>query len=401
MDGYLCSANLSIRIYFTRNRFQETSQLAAIMQRKGEKMGFSKRIFGGKEGTSFGEKEIRLFINELISDNDDVRERAFGALKKVGDAAVEPLIETLEHENLMVRRQAAEALGMINTQACIQALLNVFSDSRPEMFHRAKYVLWLIGEPAVSSLVEKLRDDDPNVRGRAAIVLGEMIHRRRADPSDRIWLDPSAIDATDNIREDIDVERVRSEAKGPLRKLKQDKDHSVRKYALYALERGYVEPDRKKEEEAYKRESVAQGKEAEMGAPPSHIRIEERDEKRAEWLDKAERLKKEGQYENAIKHWDLVIRANLDRNGWVHYLKGCTLAELDRPEEAAECLEDALEIDPVFSQCALELGRVFHKLGRWAEARSAFKKVIIMDFIVYGDDDKAMKWLEKMDEEGH
>lgn len=363
-------------------------------------MGFLKRLFGGKEGTSFGEKEIRLFINELISDNEDVRERAFGKLKKVGDAAVEPLIETLEHENLMVRRQAAEALGMINTQACIQALLNVFSDSRSEMFRRANYALWLIGEPAVSSLVEKLRDDDPNIRGRAAIVLAEMIHRRRADPSDRIWLDPSAIDATDNIREDIDVERVRSEARGPLKKLLHDEDQSVRKYALYALERGYVEPDRKKEEEVYKRKSVAQGKEAEMVAPPLHVREEERDEKRREWLDKAEKLKKEGQYEKAIEHWDLVIRANLD-NGWAHYLKGCTLAELDRPEEAAECLKDSLELDPVNSQCALELGRVFHKLGRWAEARSAFKKVITMHGILYGDDDKAMKWLKKMDEEGH
>ncbi len=364
-------------------------------------MGFLKRLFGGKERTSFGEKEIRLFIDELISDKEGVRERAFGALKKVGDAAIEPLIETLEHENLMVRRQAAEALGMINTQACIQALLNVFSDSRPEMFRRANYALWLIGEPGVSSLVEKLRDDNPNVRGRAAIVLGEMVHRRRADPSDRIWLDPSAIDATDNIREDIDVERVRSEARGPLKKLQQDKDQSVRKYALYALERGYVEPDRKKEEEVYKRESVVQGKEAEMGAPLLHVRKEERKEKRAQWLDKAKRLKEEGQHEKAIEQWDLVIRANLDRNGWAHYLKGCTLAELDRPEEAAECLKDALELDPCSSGYALELGRVFHKLGRWAEARTAFKKVITMDGIVYGDDDKAMKWLKKMDEEGH
>ena len=362
-------------------------------------MGFFKHIFGGKEGTSFGEKEIRRFINELMSDNADVRERAFGALKKAGDAAVEPLIETLEHENLMVRRQAAEALGMINTQACIQALLNVFSDSRSEMFRRANYVLWLIGEPAVSSLVEKLRDDDPNVRGRAAIVLGEMIHRRRADPSDRIWLDPSAIDATDNIREDIDVESVRSEARDPLKKLQQDKDQSVRKYALYALERGYVEPDRKKEEEMYKRESVAQGKEAEMGAPPLHVREEERAEKRAEWLKKAKRLKEEGQHEKAIENWDLVIRANLDSNGYAHYLKGRTLAELDRLEEAAECLKGAMELDPGI--CPIDLGRVFYKLGRWAEARSTFKGVITRGELVFGEKDEAMKWLTKMDEEGH
>lgn len=350
---------------------------------------------------SFSEQEIRRFISEMMSENEDTRERAFEALKKAGDAAVQPLIKTLEHEHLMVRRQAAEALGMIKTQACIQALLNVFSDPRPEMFRRANYALWLIGEPAVSSLVDKLRDNDPDVRCSAAISLGEIIHRRMADPSDRIWLDPSAIHATENIRGDIDVERVRSEARGPLEKLLQDEDVSVRKHALIALETGYREPDRKKETEAKKRESVAQHKEAEMEVPPLHVREEERDEKRAEWLDKAQKLKEEGQHEKAIEYWDMVIRANLDNNGWVHYLKGCTLAELDRPDEAAECLKDALELDPIHSSCALELGRVFHKLGQWDEARSAFKKVLTMGLIVYGDDNKAMEWLEKMDEDGH
>lgn len=128
---------------------------------------------------------------------------------------------------------------------------------------------------------------------------------------------------------------------------------------------------------------------------------EERDEKRAEWLDKAKKLKEEGQHEKAIEYWDLVIRANLDSNGWAHYLKGCTLAELDRPEEAAECLKDSLQFDPDQSSCLLELGRVFHKLGRWNEARSAFKKVLTMSSGVYGVDDKAMECLKKMDEEGH
>lgn len=226
-----------------------------------------------------------------------------------------------------------------------------------------------------------------------------MIHRRMADPSDRIWLDPSAIDATDNIRGDINVEAVRSEARGPLEKLLQDEDVSVRKYALIALETGYREPDRKKEAEAKKRESVAERKKAEMGVPPLHVREEERDEKRTEWLDKAKKLKEEGQHEKAIEYYDIVIRANLDENGWAHYLKGCALTGLDRPEEAAECLKDALELDPDHSSCALELGRVFHKLGRWDEARSAFKKVLTMSFKVYGHDDEAMEWLKKMDEE--
>jgi hypothetical protein len=184
-----------------------------------------------------GKKEIRLFINDLISDDSHVRQRGFMGLKKAGDVTVKPLIETLEHENLMLRRQAAEALGMNNTRSCIQGLLNVFSDQRAEMFRRANYALWLIGEPTVSPLIEKLRDDDPDVRGRAAVVLGQMIYCRRGDPSHRIWLDPSAIDITDNLRDDINVRVVRSEAMGPLEELLQDEDASVREYASYALKK--------------------------------------------------------------------------------------------------------------------------------------------------------------------
>ncbi len=195
------------------------------------------RMICPKCGHGASKNSIFAIINEMISDNEDVRERTFEALKNLGDEAVEPLIQTLEHKNIKIRRQAAEVLGMINTKYCIQALIKIFSDSRPEMFRRVNYSLWLIGVPAVSSLVEKLRDDDPNVRGKAAIVLGEMIHRRRVDPSDQNWLDPSAIDATDNIRADIDVQRVMSEVRGPLKRLLNDSDKRVRHNALYALER--------------------------------------------------------------------------------------------------------------------------------------------------------------------
>ncbi len=134
--------------------------------------------------------------------------------------------------------------------------------------------------------------------------------------------------------------------------------------------------------------------------PSAYSSEEDRREKRAEWLSKAEKLQGEGQYEEAIEYWDLVIGGNLDSNGWAHYLKGCTLAELHRPEDAAKCLKEALNIDPNASKYALELGCVLHELGRWPEARSAFKKVMNMDGVVYGDDDKAMEWLKKMDNEG-
>ena len=183
------------------------------------------------------DQEITRLINNLVSENEYLRNKAFDRLKKAGDVAVQPLIKSLEHKNLMIRRQAVEALSMINTQGCIKALLNVFGDPRGEMFRRTEYVLWLIGEKAVNPLINILNDDNPKVRGRAAIALGHMIHKRRTDPSNRIWLDPSSIDITDNIRNDINVGRVRSQVRRQIKKLLKDKDENVKKYASYALEK--------------------------------------------------------------------------------------------------------------------------------------------------------------------
>jgi len=214
---------------------------AAIALRKigGKKTAAKalKKITGRVTLPEISDQEITRLTNNLVSENGNLRNRAFEALQKAGDAAVQPLIKALEHENLMIRRQAAEALGMINTQGCIQALLNIFSDPRSEMFCRAEYALWLKGEQAVMSLINRLRDKDPKVRSRVAIALGHMIYKRMADPSNRIWLDPSSIDITDNIRNDINVGRVRSQASSPLKEMLKDKDESVKKYASYALEK--------------------------------------------------------------------------------------------------------------------------------------------------------------------
>lgn len=139
---------------------------------------------------------------------------------------------------------------------------------------------------------------------------------------------------------------------------------------------------------------------APKGQPPIHVKHEERDEKRREWLDKAEELKKQGQYEKAFDYFDRIIRANLDTNGYARYLKGCALIELERHAEAAECLRDALKADPEGDMYRFDLGRVLYKLNRWKEARSVFEK-IARGSNIYGLDKKAKEWIKKMETEKH
>lgn len=118
---------------------------------------------------------------------------------------------------------------------------------------------------------------------------------------------------------------------------------------------------------------------------------------RKEWLDKADELKKEGQFEKAIEYYDRIIDANLDGNGWAHNLKGCSLMVLGRLEDAVESFKRASELDPE-SDYKYDMGRALYELGRRDEARSAFRRVARRSYI-YGLDKKAKEWLERMDKE--
>ena len=146
---------------------------------------------------------------------------------------------------------------------------------------------------------------------------------------------------------------------------------------------------------AVKASQDAESEQAKKGQPPIHISEEDRDKKRTEWLEKAKELTEEGQYEKAFEYFDRVIGANLDTNGYACYLKGCALMKVDRYEEAAECLKDALEADPEGDRYRFELGRVLYELGRWEEAYSAFEKIARGSHI-FGLGDKAKEWLQKL-----
>ena len=127
----------------------------------------------------------------------------------------------------------------------------------------------------------------------------------------------------------------------------------------------------------------------------TYLRLEKKPDRNA-LLEKGQKYKEEVQFEKAIGCFDMIIQTNQDQNGWVHYLKGCSLMELGSYEDAVECFESALELDPEGDTYRLDLGRALYELGRLGEARSAFQPLAKHSH-VYGLDQKARDWLEKLD----
>ena len=100
------------------------------------------------------------------------------ALEKIGEPAVEPLIQALGNPEEGVRWEAAKALGMICDPRAVKSLIQALRDPNREGRWLAAGAREKIGQPAVESLIQALGDPDEEVRQEAAQVLGEISDSR-------------------------------------------------------------------------------------------------------------------------------------------------------------------------------------------------------------------------------
>ena len=114
-------------------------------------------------------KPLTIALKDEISP---VQWAAKRALVKIGEPAVEALIETLKERDPFVRRSSAEALGEIKDFRAVGPLLEIMKDANPNVRMTAKWALINIGEPVVEALLKALRGKDPSGRKIAASGLG-------------------------------------------------------------------------------------------------------------------------------------------------------------------------------------------------------------------------------------
>ena len=111
------------------------------------------------------------------------RNNAARALAKIrGADAVEPLIALLKDEDKYVRAAAAEALGGIGDVRAVRPLL--YAAKYPALrFPRPEIVaIQKIGNPAVDILIEELNNEDPEIRRWSAVALNWIGDGRAVDP---------------------------------------------------------------------------------------------------------------------------------------------------------------------------------------------------------------------------
>lgn len=170
------------------------------MERKGDVLGLM-RVLRGWESHSFdvqrgavealariGEPAVEALVEALRDEDRFVRCHAADALRRIGDArSVQPLVQALKDEYEIVRLYAMEGLGRVGDAAAVEPLIRVLNDEFREVPYESlrKHVVEAlagVGEPAVEPLIEALKDEDVRVREAVAEALGGIGDERAADP---------------------------------------------------------------------------------------------------------------------------------------------------------------------------------------------------------------------------
>ncbi len=121
------------------------------------------------------EDHVDMLIQNLKSDNTDVRRRAVWALGEVSDIrAVEPLINALKDENRSIQVNVIDSLGKMGGLAVEPLLQALKNDDRAIRLNAAKALRKLKDPEAVELLIAALEDESAYVRLNAAKALGSI-----------------------------------------------------------------------------------------------------------------------------------------------------------------------------------------------------------------------------------
>lgn len=127
--------------------------------------------------------EVRALIAALHSDDGTVRRSAREALVAIGNPAVRSLIETLRDVNEHLRWEAAKALGEIRDKTAAAALVVALEDESSGIRWLAAEGLIALGQPTLPQLLPALvrRADSIWLREGALHVLHLLAHQGLAD----------------------------------------------------------------------------------------------------------------------------------------------------------------------------------------------------------------------------
>jgi len=129
------------------------------------------------------EGDVLPILAKALHDGDEhVRWKAAAALKDRGEAALPVLIEALKGENIQAKWCAAWTLGEIKSAKAVEALANALGDADKDVRWKSAVALAQIGPASLAALEDVLKSGTLEARRCAAWVVGEILSRQGQGP---------------------------------------------------------------------------------------------------------------------------------------------------------------------------------------------------------------------------
>lgn len=128
------------------------------------------------------EENIRRLIQTLGDEDELVRLQASELLEEIGEPAVDLLIQSLDNDNKDIRKTSARVLGIIGDERAVEPLITNLRDDNKWVRRETSGALSKMGDAAVEPLIKLLNDVDWRVRGGAAWALGGIGNREAVEP---------------------------------------------------------------------------------------------------------------------------------------------------------------------------------------------------------------------------
>ncbi|KZX15355.1 HEAT repeat domain-containing protein [Methanobrevibacter filiformis] len=137
-------------------------------------------------------KDINELIDDLGNSDEFVQEEAIADLELRSDESTDYLIEALTiKKSKDIKIGVAKVLGFIGDSKAIDPLIATLKDPNKLVRREASTALSRMGDSAVEPLINILDSDDWKIRGAAAWALGNLKDLRAIEPLEKLLKDES------------------------------------------------------------------------------------------------------------------------------------------------------------------------------------------------------------------
>lgn len=155
-------ATIMVLLLYVKDRYLVEAVINDLLERSEEK---KKRMIEFHP-------DFDMIIEKFKSPDEYEREEAVQALSGLDDArSILPLIRALSDDSLFVRRAAAVALGQSHSQKAVGPLIKALSEDERCIREAAAEALGHLGDIAIPSLIQNLKNEDWRVRMGSLIAL--------------------------------------------------------------------------------------------------------------------------------------------------------------------------------------------------------------------------------------